>query len=151
MTGLKFDELFGINTAELYGRRAVPSNDPENCYLFSSGRGKTARYNSKYLQSIRDKPETEELKAARAAYIPKTMDELHNQYLNFQVPSAPKDLAFVEAQLKAVAIDTVQWWTEFVRTQPLEGQRQFGHRKDRTEVLEGEAAEHDCKEMEGAD
>ncbi|KAG9553811.1 hypothetical protein KCU71_g13002, partial [Aureobasidium melanogenum] len=157
MTGLKFDELFGINTAEerttaeLYGRRAVPSNDPENCYLFSSGRGKTARYNSKYLQSIRVKPETEELKTARAAYIPKTMDELHNQYLNFQVPSAPKDLAFVEAQLKAVAIDTVQWWTEFVKTQPLEGQRQFGHRKDRTEVLEGEAAEHDCKEMEGAD
>ncbi|KAH0144643.1 hypothetical protein KCU67_g12987, partial [Aureobasidium melanogenum] len=114
MTGLKFDELFGINTAEegitaeLYGRRAVPTNDPENYYLFSSGRGKTARYNSRYLQSIRDKPETEELKAARAAYIPKTMDKLHNQYLNFQVPSAPKDLAFVEAQLKAVAIDTVQ-------------------------------------------
>ncbi|KAH0217578.1 hypothetical protein KCV03_g7011, partial [Aureobasidium melanogenum] len=154
----EFDELFGINTAEeritaeLYGRRAVPSNGPENCYLFSSGRGKTARYNSKYLQSIRDKPETEELKAARAAaYIPKTMDELHNQYLNFQVLPAPKDMAFVEAQLKAVAIDTVQWWTEFVRTQPLEGQRRFDHRKDRTEVLEGEAAEHDCKEMEGAD
>ncbi|KAH0144358.1 hypothetical protein KCU67_g13119, partial [Aureobasidium melanogenum] len=98
------------------------------------------------------KPETEELKAARAAaYIPKTMDELHNQYLNFQVLPAPKDTAFVEAQPKAVAIDTVQWWTEFVRTQPLEGQKQFGHRKDRTEVLEGEAAEHDCKEMEGAD
>ncbi|KAH0387282.1 hypothetical protein KCU92_g1742, partial [Aureobasidium melanogenum] len=84
MTRLKFDELFGINTAEeritaeLYDRHAVPSNDPENCYLFSSDRGKTARYNSKYLQSIRDKPETEELKAARAAYIPKTMDGLHN-------------------------------------------------------------------------
>ncbi|KAG9525314.1 hypothetical protein KCU93_g5925, partial [Aureobasidium melanogenum] len=95
MTGLKFDELFGINTAE-------------EGITAEFGRGKTARYNSRYLQSIRDKPETEELKAARAAYIPKTMDELHNQYLNFQVPSAPKDLAFVEAQLKAVAIDTVQ-------------------------------------------
>lgn len=121
MTGLKFDELFGINTAEelitaeLYGQRAVPSNDPGNCYLFSSGRGKTARYNSKYFQSIRDMPETKELKAARAAYIPETMEELHNQYLNFQIPSAPEDLAFVEAQLTAVAIDSVAWWTEFVR------------------------------------
>ncbi|KAH0004179.1 hypothetical protein KCU78_g13525, partial [Aureobasidium melanogenum] len=135
----EFDELFGINTAE-------------ERITAEFGRGKMARYNSKYLQSIRDKPETEELKAARAAaYIPKTMDELHNQYLNFQVLPAPKDTAFVEAQPKAVAIDTVQWWTEFVRTQPLEGQKQFGHRKDRTEVLEGEAAEHDCKEMEGAD
>ncbi|KAG9622466.1 hypothetical protein KCU98_g9470, partial [Aureobasidium melanogenum] len=157
MTGLKFDELFGINTAEelitaeLYGRRAVPSDDPENCYLFSGGRGKTARYNSKYFQSIRDKLETEELKAARAAYIPKTMEELHNQYLNFQTSSASEDLAFVEAQLKAVAIDTVQWWTELMRTQSLDNQKQCGCRKDRTEVLEGEAAEHDCKEREPTD
>ncbi|KAH0344055.1 hypothetical protein KCU83_g8532, partial [Aureobasidium melanogenum] len=138
MTGLKFDELSGINTAE-------------ELITTEFGRGKTARYNSKYFQSIRDKPETEELKAARAAYIPKTMEELHKQYLNFQIPSAPEDLAFVEAQLKAVAIDTVQWWIEFMRTQSPEDQHQCGCRRDRTQVLEGEAAEHNCKERELTD
>lgn len=95
--------------------------------------------------------ETEELKAARAAYVPKTMEELHNQYLNFQIPSAPEDLAFVEAQLRAVAIDSVAWWTEFVRTQSPEDQQQCGLRKNRTEVSEDEAAEHHCKERESAD
>lgn len=50
-TGLKFDKLFSINTAkelisaELYGRQAVPSEDPENCHLFSNGRGNMTKYN----------------------------------------------------------------------------------------------------------
>lgn len=151
MTGLKFDELFGINTAEelitaeLYGRRAVPSDDPENCYLFSKGRGKTARYNSRYFQSMRDKSETEDLKAARAAYVPETMEDLHTQYLNSQVPSTPEDLAWVEAQLNAVASDTVRWWNDFTQTQTLEDRQQCGCRKDRSEFARGEADEHDCK------
>ncbi|KAG9672289.1 hypothetical protein KCU95_g17031, partial [Aureobasidium melanogenum] len=138
MTGLKFDKLFGINIAE-------------ELITADFGRGKTARYNSEYFQSIRDMSETEVLKAARAAYVPKTIEELHNQYLNFQIPSAPEDLAFVEAQLRAVAIDSVAWWTEFVRTQSPEDQQQCGHRKNRTEVSEDEAAEHHCKERESAD
>lgn len=53
--------------------------------------------------------ELEDSKATRAASIPKTTLELHTQYLNFQVSSAPEDLTWVEAQLEAVAIDTVRW------------------------------------------
>lgn len=156
-TGLKFDELFGINTAEelitaeLYGRRAVPSGDPENRYLFSNDRSKTARYNSRYFQSMRDKSETEHLKAARTAYVPKTMEELHTQYLNSQIPSALEDLAWVEAQLEAVAIDTVRWWSDFTKTQTLEDRQQCGCRKDRSELARGEADEHDCKQRESTD
>lgn len=74
------------------------------------------------------------------------MEELHNQYLNSGISSVPKDPAFVEAQLKAVAVEvaigTVRWWTEFSQTQTLEDQRQRGCRKDQTAIPGGEAVEH---------
>lgn len=70
-TGQKYDQLYGIHTAEdliiaeLYGRRAIPSDIPSSMYLFSAGRGKTARFNDEYFKMVMGKPETEEQKRAR--------------------------------------------------------------------------------------
>ncbi|KAK6003817.1 hypothetical protein QM012_009588 [Aureobasidium pullulans] len=76
------------------------------------------------------------------------MEDLHNQYLDLQIPSAPQDLAWVETQLKAVAIDAVQWWTEFTRSQSPEDQEQYGCRKHRTKVSGSVTADDDWRKRE---
>lgn len=119
MTGLKYDQLFGISTAEeliiaeIYGRRARTSDDPENLYLFSKGHGLTARFNLAYQQQSLEK-ESEQDKALRAAYASNltTIQEMHDRYLNLQRPAAPEDKTYVDEYLNQVAVDTVSWWNE---------------------------------------
>ncbi|KAH0293903.1 hypothetical protein KCU62_g833, partial [Aureobasidium sp. EXF-3399] len=126
-TGLKYDELYGINTAEeliiaeMYGRRAIPSDLPATMYLFSVGRGKTAKFNDEYVKASRarqakeeEEDATGELKRVRERYIPKTMQELHEQYLNLKIPSTEEDKEKVEVQLQEVAKDFVIWCNEMV-------------------------------------
>lgn len=61
MTGLRSDELYGVQwaeeliTAEFWGRRAVPSDCPSSVYLFSAGSGKTARFNDEYYRASRER------------------------------------------------------------------------------------------------
>jgi hypothetical protein len=122
MTGRKYDKLYNISTAEelitaeLYGRRAIPSDDPSSMYLFSAGRGKTAKFNDAYLKMVVGKPETEEQKRARERYVPMSMQELHEQYLGFEVPGTEVKKVALEEHLKEVAEDFVVWWNEMVRT-----------------------------------
>jgi len=127
MTGLKYDELFGIHTteeliiAEMYGRRAIPSDEPLSMYLFSAGRGKTAKFNDEYVKAsharqAREEEEdgTGELRRVRERYIPMTMEDLHQQYLNLKVPSTEEDKQKVEVQLQEVAKDFVIWCNEMM-------------------------------------
>ncbi|KAI5195819.1 hypothetical protein E4T42_05965 [Aureobasidium subglaciale] len=117
MTGLKYDQLFGVSTAEelitaeIYGRRARPSDDVENLYLFSVGHGLVARFNMAYQQQSLES-ESEQDKAFRDAYAPNriTIQEMHDQYLNMQRPESPEDKTYVEEYLSQVATDTVAWW-----------------------------------------
>lgn len=134
MTGRKYDQLFGIETAEeliaaeLYGRDAIPSDDPGNLYLFSLGHGLTARYNTDYHQAALAS-ESEEEKALGAASVPNrtTIAEMHNRYLNTDRPAAPEDLASIEAQLAAVANDFVPWWNQLLAKQDSLDRRQQGY------------------------
>lgn len=58
MTGTKYEKLFGIQSAaelisaERYGAYRIPSDDPENTYFFSSGRGLTATMNPEYSKAV---------------------------------------------------------------------------------------------------
>jgi hypothetical protein len=129
-TGRKYDKLYNIITttelikAEFYGRRATPSDEPENMYLFSRGRGKTARMNDEYVRLVRKRWEEEEekdesgnMKRIRERHVPQTMEELHTQYLNFEVPGTEEDKKRVEEQLTQVAEDVVTWWNELIKTE----------------------------------
>lgn len=122
MTGLKYDTLYNIATAEelitaeFYGRRAVPSDSPDTMYLFSAGRGNTAKFNGEYSRASRERRAKEEeedhtgqLKKQRENYVEKTMEELHEQYLGFEVPVTEQDRRKVEVQLEEVAKDFVVW------------------------------------------
>ncbi|KAI5259483.1 hypothetical protein E4T42_00056 [Aureobasidium subglaciale] len=110
MTGLRYDELFGINTAEqlivaeAHGRQATPSDDPDNLYLFSAGHGLAARFNPLYRQKTLDSQSTVP-EAIRTTSISNrtTIEEIHNLYLNMpatsgsdgeeeQLSMSPKDL-----------------------------------------------------------
>jgi hypothetical protein len=126
-TGLKYDILYNIHTAEelikaeLYGRRAIPSDEPSTMYLFSSSRGKTAKFNDAYFEVVkkREKEEEErdesgEMKRIRERYVPKTMEELHGQYLDMKVPEEEEDKEYLEMQFEEIAKDVVTWWNELV-------------------------------------
>jgi hypothetical protein len=121
-TGQKYDQLFGTHTteelitAELYGRRAIPSDFPSLMYLFSAGRGKTARFNDVYFKMVVEKPETEEQKRARERYVPMSMQELETQYLGFEIPRTEEKKVALEEHLKEVVEGFVVWWNEMVRT-----------------------------------
>jgi hypothetical protein len=126
-TGRKYDELYNITTAEdlitaeLFGRSATPSDEPENMYLFSAGRGKAAKCNDEYVKQTRkrwqneeEKDETGNMKRIRERHVPQTMQELHTQYLNFEVPGTEEDKQRLEERLSEVARDFVHWWNEMV-------------------------------------
>jgi hypothetical protein len=129
-TGQKYDRLYGISTAEelitaeLYGRRAIPSDFPSSMYLFSAGRGKTAKFNDEYFKMCMGKPETEEQKSARERYVPMSMEELETQYLGFEVPATEEKKIALEEHLTEVAEGFVVWWNEMVRTQGFECSRE---------------------------
>jgi hypothetical protein len=129
MTGQKYDQLYNITTAselitaELYGRRAIPSDEPSSMYLFSASRGKTAKFNDSYFAAVRkrekeaeEKDETGELKRIRERYIPKSMEELHMQYLDMEVPGSEEDKKRLEEELTEVAENFVIWWNGMVET-----------------------------------
>jgi hypothetical protein len=130
MTGQKYDKLFNISTAEelitaeLYGRRAIPSGDPQNMYLISAGRGKTAKFNDEYFKMCMGKEETEEQKRARERYVPMSMQELETQYLGFEVPATEGKKVALEEHLKEVAEGFVIWWNEMMRTGGFECDRE---------------------------
>lgn len=111
MTGVMYEELYGIETAEdliiaeLYGRHAIASDDPGNLYLFSSGRGLTARFNSAYTQRVLQEPRPEGVPLPP----PKTIAQLDEEYRNMSVPSTPEDYRQVEGVLSSVASDFVAW------------------------------------------
>lgn len=128
-TGLKYDQLFNITTAEelikaeYYGRSAISSDDSQSMYLFSAGRGKTARFNDEYFRKSQERWTKEEaedmtggMKRARERYIPLTMEELHTQYLNMEVPGSEEDKENVEVQLQEVAKDFVVWCNGMVES-----------------------------------
>lgn len=121
-TGLKYDQLFNITTAselikaEYYGRRAMPSDFPNTMYLFSAGRGKTAKFNDEYFRQSQERWAKEEaedttggMKRVRERYVPMTMEELHTRYLNMEVPGSEEDRRKEEVQLQEVAKDFVVW------------------------------------------
>ncbi|KAI4760310.1 hypothetical protein E4T52_06787 [Aureobasidium sp. EXF-3400] len=120
--GKKYDQLYNISTAEdlitaeLYGRRAIPSDFPSSMYLFSAGRGKTAKFNDEYFKMCMGKPETEEQKSARERYVPMSMEELETQYLGFEVPATDEKKVELEEHLTEVAEGFVIWWNEMVTT-----------------------------------
>ena len=122
MTGLKNDTLYNIATAEeliiaeFYGRRAIRSDSPDTMYIFSAGRGKTAKFNGEYFKASRERrakegeeDHTGQLMRQRESYVEKTMEELHERYLGFEVPVTEQDRRKVEAQLEEVAKDFVVW------------------------------------------
>jgi len=126
-TGLKYDQLYSIHTAEeliiaeWYGRSAIPSDEPQSVYLFSKGRGKTAKFNDEYVKASRarqakeeEEDGTGELRRVRERYFPKTMEELHEQYLGLRIPGTEEDKQNVEVQLQEVAKDFVIWCNEMV-------------------------------------
>lgn len=111
MTGVKFDELYNINTpedlitAEYYGKQSVPLDDPHNIYLFSVGHGLAARYNTEYAKTILDLEDA----SNASAVSPKTIDEIHTEYQNMTRPATTEEKTEVEGTLEAVASDFVSW------------------------------------------
>ncbi|CAD0112264.1 unnamed protein product [Aureobasidium uvarum] len=150
MSGLKYDELFGINTseeliiAESYGRQATPSDDPDNLYLFSAGHGLTARFNQLYRQTTLESQSTvpETVQAASIANRT-TIEQMHNQYLNMPKRPGSDDKAYVENQLSMVATDFVTWWNELsTESQGLERRQQGYYCNDQNQHC---ATKDDCK------
>jgi hypothetical protein len=128
-TGREFDNLYNITTAqelitaEWYGRCATPSDEPSAMYLFSAGRGKTAKCNDEYVKQTRkrwqegeEKDETGQMKRIRERHVPQTMEELHTQYLAMEVPGTEEKKMRLEEHLEEVARDFVHWWNEMVMT-----------------------------------
>jgi hypothetical protein len=128
-TGRKYNNLYNITTAEdlitaeWYGRCATPKDEPEHMYLFSAGRGKTAKCNDEYVKQTRkrwadgeEKDETGEMRRIRERHVPQTMEELHMQYLNLEVPGTEEKKRKLEEHLEEVARDFVHWWNEMVMT-----------------------------------
>lgn len=132
MTGVMFEELFGINTAEelitaeLYGMYTIPSDDAENLYLFSAGHGLTAKYNSEFSARVI---------AEAAGFVPtQTIEDLHNIYQSDPRPSTPEDLAWVEYNLDSVATEFVTWWNGLMSgAQTIERRQQGYYCNDQTQ------------------
>jgi hypothetical protein len=125
MTGVKYDELFGISTAEelitaeLYGRKAIPSDDPENLYLFSVGHGLTARCNPEFFASIRHQD--------AGFVLHQTIAELHDEYITQPRKSTPEDREFVESSLNAAATGSTSWWNGLILGSQTLTRRQQGY------------------------
>lgn len=90
-------------------------------YLFSSSRGKTAKFNDAYFKAVKkrqkeeeERDESGEMKRIRERYVPKTMEELRGQYLDMKVPEEEEDKKYLEMHFEEIAKDVVTWWNELI-------------------------------------
>lgn len=115
MTGTKFDKLFGIESAqelvlaEHFGSQLIPADDPERAYLFSMGRGLSARYDPEYVQKGQASKgpggETRKWTISNS-----TIDELDTQFRNVAKPITPEEEQVgVEKLLDEIAQLTLDW------------------------------------------
>lgn len=118
MTGVMFEELFGIETtedlirAEYYGRQSIPCDDPTGVYLFSAGHGLTARYHPDMANLII----ASEQVSAVSPISSKTIAQLDVQFRNMERPVSAEEAATIEGILEYVARDYISWWEDVKST-----------------------------------
>ena len=107
MTGTKYEELFGIKTAEqliaaeMFGAQRISSDQPSKMYLFSAGRGLVASFNPAYTDEVFKQ-------TGDPTWVPtQTMDEIQAIYLNMPLPLDYQRQ--IEETLESVVKTYVSW------------------------------------------
>jgi hypothetical protein len=109
LTGTMYERLIAVDTAEELivsewtGKLFIPSDDPENVYLISIGRGITAQCNPDYVKEM--------VEYAGPLHVSeKTMSEMDAEYRNkAQKHSPEEEKAKLEEFLNEVAAKHLAW------------------------------------------